>query len=449
MRGFQIILIGLLVAAPLVAQDTTPPAIVSVAAAGDGSRIVVVFSKPVDKLGAETPGNYRIEPELNVISAQRGTDLRSVTLTTAAPAEGKEYTLTVERVTDCLVPANAVVPGTARNFRYSKGIFGGSEPAPARSRVNHAGRPLLPLPKFKQPLLSTTPEADAVVSALQIFPTNNPWNEDISKRPVHPDSDRMVAHLGRNKALRAVPCDNFVLVPPTQPRVDVRIADPGNSDKGLFPIPDNAPVQGWPSNGLKLEDWQREGEGDRRVIVVDPWNAVVYEFYAGRRRGGAWEAKCEATFDLRSNGRKIEQGISNAAGICTFAAIPRYDECERGMVEHALRLTAKRTRKACLYPATRPYSGNSDDPTVAAFGQRFRLKAGVDLSGLSKHAKAIALALKKYGMILMDNGDDWDIGASSDPRISGLEMLRRLKGSDFEVIVSTGEQEGPRAAGAR
>jgi len=438
------------VTAPLAAQDTAPPTLVSVAAGGDGSRIVVVFSKPVEKVSAETSSHYRIEPELKVTSAQRGTDLRSVTLTTASPAaEGKEYTLTAEKVTDCLVPANAVAPGNGKSFRYAKGVFGGSESAPARSRVNHAGRPLPPLPKFKQPLLFNTPEADAVVSAMQIFPPNNPWNEDISRRPVHPDSDKMVAHLGRDKPLRAVPCDNFVLVPPGQPRIDVAIADPLNSDKGPFPISENAPVQNWPSNGLKLEDWQREGSGDRRVIVVDPWNAAVYEFYAGRRKGATWEATCAAAFDLRSNGRKLEAGISNAAGICTFAAIPRYDECERGMVEHALRLTAKRTRKACLYPAPRPYSGNSDDPTVAAFGQRFRLKAGVDLSGLSKHAKAIALALKKYGMILMDNGDDWDIGASADARISGLEGLRRLKGSDFEVIVSTGETEGPRAADAR
>jgi hypothetical protein len=312
--------------------------------------------------------------------------------------------------------------------------------------VNHEGRTLPPMPKITAPILFNTPEADAVLAAMQVFPKDSPWNEDISKLPVLKDSDKMIAGIGKDKKLGWNLDMGFVIVPPDQPKVDLKLVEyPDESDKGPFPIPDNAPVEGWPIEGGKLEDIQRKGEGDRHVLVVDPVTRKLYEFYQGRRTDQGWRASCEATFDLSSNALRPKGWTSSdAAGLPIFPAVVRYDEVERGMVEHALRFTVKRTRREFIYPATH-FASSSKDPVLPAMGQRFRLKADADLTGLPRHALAIAKGLQKYGMFVADNGLDWLISVAPDERIKGLDALRRFKGSDFEVVQTTGENEGPRA----
>ena len=312
--------------------------------------------------------------------------------------------------------------------------------------VNHEGRALPVMPKIDAPILFNTPEADAILAAMQIFPKNNPWNEDIRKLPIHPDSDKMIAQIGKDKKLAYDLDMGFIIVPPEQAQVDVKLTDyPDESDKGPYPLPDGAPIENWPLEGGKLDELQRKGDGDRHVLVVDPANRKLYEFYRGFRTNKGWEASCEATFDLSSNAlRPREWTSSDAAGLPVFPAVPRYDEVERGMVEHAMRVTVERTRREFIYPATHQ-AGKGNDPFVPAMGQRFRLKADANLSGMSKHALAIAKALQKYGMILADNGGDWRISVAPDARIKGLDDLRRFKGHDFEVVQTTGGQEGPRA----
>jgi len=320
------------------------------------------------------------------------------------------------------------------------------EAGPRPDRVNHAGRALPPLPKISAPLLFNTPEADAVLSAMQVFPRDNPWNEDISRQPVHPDSGRIIESIGADKPIRENWDMCFVLVPPDQPKVPVKLLKyPDESDPGPYPVPGNAPIEGWPMWGGTLEQVQRHGTGDRHLLVVDPWNGLLYEFFEARRTDAGWEAANEATFNLRSNALRPRGWTSaDAAGLPIFPSLPRYDECERGMVEHALRFTVRRTRKEFLYPATHQ-AGHTRDPAVPAMGQRLRLKASVDVSDLPPHARAIALALKKYGMFVADNGSDWFISVPPDRRLKGLQALRRLRGRDFEVVVTTGENEGPRA----
>jgi hypothetical protein len=158
------------------------------------------------------------------------------------------------------------------------------------------------------------------------------------------------------------------------------------------------------------------------------------------KRAG-WECSSEATFDLKTNHlRPRGWTSSDAAGLPIFPSLPRFDEVERGAVEHALRFTVQRSRREFIYPA-RHHAATSDSPVAPAMGQRFRLKASVDLSGFPKHALAIAQALKKYGMIVADNGGDWHISTPPDRRMTGLDALRKLKGSDFEVILTTGEND--------
>jgi hypothetical protein len=319
-------------------------------------------------------------------------------------------------------------------------------PSDKDANVNHEGRALPPMPKVTAPILFNAPEADAVLAAMQVFPKDNPWNEDISKLPVHPDSDKMIAGIGKDKKLAYNLDMGFVIVPPDQPKVDVKLGEGADeSDKGPYPIPDNAPVEGWPLEGGKLEELQRKGEGDRHVLVVDPANRKLYEFFSTYRTDKGWKASCEATFDLASNALRPKTWTSaDAAGLPIFPAVVRYDEVERGMVEHALRFTVQHTRREFIYPATH-YASSSKDPVRPAMGQRFRLKADADLSGLPKHALAIAKGLQKYGMFVADNGGDWRISVAPDDRIKGLDALRRFKGSDFEVVQTTGENEGPRA----
>jgi hypothetical protein len=309
-----------------------------------------------------------------------------------------------------------------------------------------AGPDRPPMPAITKPVLFNTPEADAVLAALQVFPPDNPWNEDISKLPVHPNSATMVAGIGADKRLAYNLDMSFVLVPPDQKRVPVRITMyPAESDPGPYPVPDNAPIEDWPMDGRKLDERQRAQErGDRHVLIVDSVNRMLYEFWQGRKTDDGWQASCEATFDLKTNQLRTDGWTSSdAAGLPIFPAVIRFDECERGLVEHAMRFTVRRSRKAYVYPATH-HASRLTDETLPRMGERFRLRADFDVSGFSPHVQAILKGLKKYGMFMADNGGDWRLSVAPDSRIKGLDELRRLKGSDFEVVQTTGPDEGPR-----
>ncbi len=157
-----------------------------------------------------------------------------------------------------------------------------------------------------------------------------------------------------------------------------------------------------------------------------------------------WEASQASTFDLTSNNLRPERWTSSdAAGLPIFPSIPRYDEVERGMVRHAMRVTVRRTRREYVYPA-RHFASRLTDPTLPRMGERLRLRKDFDTSGFPPHARAILEGLKRYGMFVADNGSDWLMSIAPDRRFEGLESLARVKGSDFEVIVPTGPNEGPR-----
>jgi hypothetical protein len=305
----------------------------------------------------------------------------------------------------------------------------------------------IPAPAAR-PVPFNTPEADAVLVTLQIFPKDNPWHEDISQRPVAGNSDKIIDSIGRTLRFRWNLDMSFVLVPPGQPRVAVELGYRDESDPGPFPIPDDALVEGGPvTPGPALEKWQREGEGDRHVIVVDAAAKKLYELFHTYRTPAGWKADSAAVFDLSSNRLRPDGWTSaDAAGLPIFAAVVRYDECERGSVDHALRFTVRRSRRAYVYPATH-YASSLKDPALPRMGERFRLKKDFDISRFPPHVQAILKALKRYGMIVADNGIEWAISVAPDPRIKGLETLdhKALKGNDFEVVVPTGPEEGPRA----
>lgn len=305
------------------------------------------------------------------------------------------------------------------------------------------------VPKVKQPTLFNTPEADKVVAAMQIFPEDNPWNADISKWPLHADSAAIVASVGNDKPLRYNPDMTYVLVPPDQKRIDLKLVEyPDESDKGPFPLPDNVPIEGWPANYTRsadknkttLDDVQRdklrEG-GDRHASVVDPAAGMLYEFYQLKKTDAGWQAAQSSIFDLKSNKLRPDGWTStDAAGLPLFPAIIRYDELERGEIKHALRFTVRNSRRAYVAPATH-FASRKTEKNLPRMGERFRLRADYDISGFSPYVQTILKALKKHGMFMADNGIEWAMSCAPDERIPVLhEELRRVKGSAFEVVVA-------------
>jgi hypothetical protein len=300
------------------------------------------------------------------------------------------------------------------------------------------------MPEITEPVLFNTPKADAILSALEVFPPDNPWNQLVDQWPLHPSSDAIIASIGPDKPLRCNPDMGFVLTPPDQRRVEVKItAYADESDAGPYPVPENIPIEGWPAYYQQfqsgkvppLEEVQRRGGGDRHGIVVDPVNRMLYEFYVLRRADHGWEAAQASIFDLKTNKLRPRGWTSaDAAGLPIFPAVVRYDEIQRGMVEHAMRVTVRKTRRAFVAPATH-YASPHTDPEYPRMGERIRLKSDFDTSSFSPPVQAILKGLQRYGMFVADNGIEWAISVAPDPRIPNLhEELRRVKGSAFEVV---------------
>lgn len=278
--------------------------------------------------------------------------------------------------------------------------------------------------------------AGASLNGRRVFPADNPWNQDVSNEPVDPNSANLIASMGLatslhpdfgtvwNGAPNGIP---YVVVSGSQAKVPITFTDYGDeSDPGPYPVPPDAPVEGGPT-----------GAGDRHVIVVDRDNWKLYELYSAFPEGAGWRAASGAVYDLNSNAlRPAGWTSADAAGLPVFPGLVRYDEVfGRREVTHALRFTAQRTRRAYVFPA-RHFASSDTNPNLPPMGMRVRLKASFDVSGYSPAMQVILRGLKKYGMILADNGSNWYVSGAPDPRWNDDELntLKRLKGSDFEVV---------------
>jgi hypothetical protein len=280
--------------------------------------------------------------------------------------------------------------------------------------------------------------AGASLHGKRVFPTDNPWNEDISQAAVDPNSDNLIASIGSNTGVHpdfgtvwagapnGIP---YVVVSGTQQPVAIQFTPYGNeSDPGPYPVPTNAPIEGGAN-----------GTGDRHVIVVDRDNWMLYELFSAYplNGGASWRAASGAIFDLNSNGlRPAGWTSADAAGLPIFPGLVRYDEVfEQKEIKHALRFTADFTRRAYVFPA-RHFASDDTNPNLPPMGMRVRLKASFDISNFSPPMQVILRALKKYGMILADNGSSWYLSGAPDPRWDDDELhtLGAIKGSDFEVV---------------
>jgi hypothetical protein len=271
--------------------------------------------------------------------------------------------------------------------------------------------------------------------ARRVFPADNPWNRDVSHLPADPASRQILASIGLDRALHpdfgtvwngapnGIP---YCIVPGNQPRVRVTFEFADESDPGPYPIPPDAPVEGGP-----------DAQGDRHILVIDRDNWRLYELFAATKDGAGWHAGSGAIFDLSSNALRHEGWTSaDAAGLPIFPGLVRYDEVmEQREIRHALRFASRHTRRAYIWPA-RHFASRSDDPALPPMGLRVRLRADYDISSFPRPAKVILTALKRYGMLLADNGGDWFLSGAPDPRWSDEELgtLKRVKGADFEVV---------------
>jgi hypothetical protein len=273
---------------------------------------------------------------------------------------------------------------------------------------------------------------------IAVFPSDNPWNWDITGLAVHPNSANYITTIGALTPIREDYAFHYSVVLDAQSNVDVAFnqfedeSDPGpgfgsppdgtlsTGSKGSYPIPSTAQI---------------EPGGDAHVLVIDKDNALLYETYA--TAGPPWTAGCGAVFNLASNAVRPEGWTSgDAAGLPIFPGLIRYEEVAAGQINHALRFTCSPTQNAHLYPA-RHHAGvaGANNPPM---GLRVRLKASKDISGYTGAARVILEALKKHGLILADNGSDWYISTTLDTRWSStnITQIRNMVGSDFEVVVS-------------
>lgn len=336
-------------------------------------------------------------------------------------------------------------------------------------RINHEGRILGPAPVVTTPTLFNTPQGDTIISAMQIMPRDSAWNEDISRLPLLSNSVAMIAQIKSDLSvnrqnLRAFYEMNFVLVPDNQARATIPFLDyPDDSDldggtypNGRYPIPLNMPIETWPhdTGSLTLQQWQQDvnnNGGDRHGIIVAPGLGSTWETWQMKLTSSGWQASNGAKFDLNSNTLRPAGWTSgDAAGLSMFPAVARYDECERGMVEHALRLCVAKTRKEYIYPATHYASSIPATSTnYPAMGQRLRLKASFVIPGTwTIEEKAVLRALKKYGAIVADNsGGFFSISVSPDDRFpsNAFSNLSSIGIDNFEVVQTTGPTGGPRS----
>jgi len=286
-------------------------------------------------------------------------------------------------------------------------------------------------------VVSTDPTLGVGVSlqGRRVFPADNAWNTDISAEPVDPNSESLISSIGLSTGLHpdfgtfwdGAPIGfSYLVVAGSQPKVSVSFDYSDESDRGPYPVPANAPIEGGSSSS-----------GDRHILVVDRDNWILYELYYSFLRSGRWHAGSGAIFDLNSNAlRPAGWTSADAAGLPIFPGLVRYDEAvEQGEIKHALRFTAQKTRRAYVSPA-RHYASSNSSASLPPMGMRVRLKADYDISAFPASVQVILRALKKYGMFLADNGSNWFISGAHDTRWSDddLHSIGQVKGSDFEVV---------------
>jgi chitodextrinase len=280
-------------------------------------------------------------------------------------------------------------------------------------------------------------QSGPVLGGCPVLPANNVWNTPVDSLPVDANSSAYITTIGASRTLHpdfgaglwdggpiGIP---YNIVPGTQPLVPVIFDYADESDAGPYPIPASPAIEGGSGS-----------TGDRHILVIDKDKCLLYETWSTYpRSGGGWSAGSGAIFDLRSNDLRPNGWTSaDAAGLPVLPGLIRYDEVASGEIAHAIRFTVPQTRRAFVWPA-RHFASSLTGNNYPPMGQRFRLKASFDVSAFSAEMQVILRAMKKYGLILADNGSAWYISGVPDERWNNdvlVAQFRLIKGSDFEAV---------------
>lgn len=278
----------------------------------------------------------------------------------------------------------------------------------------------------------------------RVLPADDPWNTPVDTMPVDRNSANLIASIGLTKGLHpdfganwnggpfGIP---YIVVAGSQAKVPMSFDYADESDPGPYPFPADAPIEGGAAS-----------DGDRHVLVIDRDNWTLYETWDSHPQGGgaSWHCGSGAKFNLTTGTTRPAGWTSaDAAGLPVFPGLVRYDEVSAGEINHALRFTVATTRRAYVAPA-RHWASSNTDPDRPPMGMRVRLKASFDISTFPPQAQVVLRAMKKYGMIVADNGSDWYVSGAPDSRWDDeqLNTLKTVQGSNFEVV-----QMGPVTSG--
>jgi len=340
--------------------------------------------------------------------------------------------LVVALALSALVPAFADAKGPPGS--------GGPRPHPTRTpKPTATPRPTASPTATATATPTATPTAapTATPGTCGLFPSDNVWNKDITSLPVRSDSAALLNAIGLATGLHpdfsnvggyGIP---FNVVDPTTPTYTVSFYYADESDPGPYPVP-NTPLI--------------EGGSDRHLLSWDTTGCYLYEIFDAAKVGSSWTGGSGAIWDLRSNALRPDGWTSaDAAGLPILPGLVRYDEVAAGAILHALRFTAPYTARAYIYPARHQAGCTTNSRCLPPMGLRVRLKASVDLSRFSAANRVILNALKRYGLLLADNGSAWYITGVPDTRWNDddLHLLNGVTGSDFEAVDTSGFFNGP------
>lgn len=412
--------------------------IAAIGAVGSPTRIIdslrVVASVPTALVLAVSPTAVSVQTTVGS-AAPNGSAQVSLTGTAASTTT---WTASKRQAWTTLIAATGVGSGAVTWSRNTSALPAGTYVDTITvAALNATGSPARVIDTVRVAAAPTTNRPDlgrnGSLKGRRIFPASDPWNQPVDTAQVDQNSLAILTQIGLTKSLHpdfgaywnggpfGIP---YVVVPDTTTRLPVTFTYASESDKGPYPIPANPPI---------------EASSDRHLLMVTQDEFKVYELYS-TGYGTPWTAGSGAIFDL-INGTTRPAGwtSADAAGLPILPGLVRYDEVvELGAINHALRFTVANTRRAYVAPA-RHWASSSTDVLRPPMGMRVRLKASVDISSYPAHAQVILRALKKYGMMVADNGSDFFLSGTADSRWNDavISTLKQIRVSDFEVVRMT------------
>ncbi|MGB2939165.1 MAG: hypothetical protein WBD38_02535 [Candidatus Dormiibacterota bacterium] len=290
------------------------------------------------------------------------------------------------------------------------------------------------------------------IAGCPVFPADNVWNTDISSLPVHGLSGAWLGNMGGAgrhlhpdfgssgdpSAPYGIP---YIVVNGSHAKVSVTFQYAGESDRGPYPFGPDTPIEGGQNAG-----------GDRHALMVDSSSCTLYELYNARYSSAGSTAGSGAVFNLRANGplRPATWTSADAAGLPILPGLLRPEEVRAGVVNHAIRFTAQSTDRSFIWPA-RHQAGSASNAALPPMGARFRLKAGYDISHFHGAAQAVLNAMKRYGLILADNGSNWYFQGAADNSWDDtmINELKTVPAGAFDAVDESSLMIDPNSGQAR